>query len=86
MARKNKAFQRKNKNKDYGQKAEGKLSAVSLLHSLTFFKEINRNIEEQMLGLAAGNKVHMNIVKSQQEMKLAAKKAKQHQKALNAKV
>ena len=79
MARKNKAFQRKNKNKDYGQKAEGKLSAVSLLHSLTFFlKEINRNIEEQMLGLAAGNKVHMNIVKSQQEMKLAAKKAKQH--------
>ncbi len=37
MARKNKAFQRKNKNKDYGQKAEGKLSAVSLLHSLTFF-------------------------------------------------
>lgn len=84
MARKNAAKQRKNK--DHFSKSSHKLSTVSPLENLIKLQEINRNIEEQMLGRAQVNKVSLSVVKSQAQMKLEAKKAKQHQKALHAKV
>ena len=61
--------------RDITDKSENRLS-----------REINKNIEETMVGRAQTNKIHLGVVKSMSQVSLAAKKAKQQQKAQNLKM